>query len=193
MTLSKTKAVLSTFACAAGLAACGGVIDKFGPVGGTLTGLGAGLQTTLQNNGGDNLVVSANGPFTFPTQLASLAPFNITVLGQPTNQFCRVTRPTGVIPTDGFTATITSIACAPNSLGVTVSGLATGSAVSLANASTTLAISANGLATFPGILAGATAYAVTVSAQPSGQVCTLSNASGSIAAGVQSLVGLSCL
>ena len=193
MTFFKTQTVLSTIVCACALVACGGITETSGPVGGTLSGLGAGLQATLQNNGGDNLVVTANGPFTFPTKLASLAPFNVTVLSQPTNQFCKVTRPTGVIPTDGFTATITTIACADNSLGVSVTGLTAGNSVTLANSSATLAISGNGLATFPGILAGATAFAVTVSAQPSGQVCTLSNASGTIASGVQSVVGLSCL
>ena len=37
-------------------------------VGGTLTGLPAGDTVTLQDNGGDNLTLSTNGTFTFPTR-----------------------------------------------------------------------------------------------------------------------------
>lgn len=193
---AKTTALLAALACASALTACGGITETFGSVSGTLSGLQAGLQATLQNNGGDNVVMTANGTFTFPTQLRSLAPFSITVLAQPTNQFCSVTRPTGVIPTNGLAANISTIACAANSLGATVTGLAAGQSVTLSNGlatPATVTITANGVTTFSGILAGTTAYAVTVTTQPTGQVCTLTNASGSIASGVQSLVGLSCV
>ncbi len=51
-------------------------------IGGTVTGLvGGGL--VLQNNGGDNLTVSANGAFTFPTSVSSGASYAVTVLTQP--------------------------------------------------------------------------------------------------------------
>ncbi len=193
MHFAKPTSFLAALACAASLGACGGVAETYGLVSGTLTGLNAGLQITLQNNGGDDVVMTANGVFTFPTQLRSLGAFSVSVLTQPTNQFCTVTRPTGVIPTNGLKADITTVACAANSLGVNVTGLAAGQSVTLANAASTVTVSANGLATFPGILAGATAYAVTVTTQPTAQVCTLSNASGSIATGVQSLVSLNCI
>ena len=196
MNITKPACVLAVLACAATLTACGGITDTFGSVSGTLSGLGAGQQVTLQNNGSDNVVMTSNGVFTFPTQLRSLGAFSVSVLSQPANQFCTVTRPSGVIPTDGFQANVTTVACAANSLGVNVTGLATGQSVTLANSSianSTLNVSANGLATFSGILTGATAYAVTVTAQPAGQVCSLTNASGSIASGVQSVVGLNCV
>lgn len=196
MNFIKPTFYLTALVCAATLSACGGITDTFGSVSGTLSGMGAGQQITLQNNGGDNVVMTSNGVFTFPTQLRSLGAFSITVLNQPTNQFCTVTRPTGVIPTDGFQANVTTVACAANSLGVTVTGLAAGQSVTLANsniASSTLTVSANGLATFPGILAGATVYAVAVTAQPTGQLCTLTGARGSIASGAQSLASLNCV
>lgn len=199
MNITKSARVLANLACAATLGACGGITDTFGSVSGTLSGLGAGQQITLQNNGGDNVVMTSNGVFTFPTQLRSLGAFSVAVLSQPTGQFCTVTRPTGVIPTDGLQANVTIVACAANSLGVNVTGLAAGQNVTLANSSnasnssSTLTVSANGIATFSGILMGATAYKVTVTTQPAGQVCNLSNASGSIASGVQSVVGLICV
>ena len=193
MKIAKPAHVLAALVCAAALTSCGGITDTFGFVSGTLTGLGAGQQVTLQNNGSDNVVMTSNGVFTFPTQLSSLGAFSVTVLAQPANQFCTVTRPTGVIPTNGLQADITTVACAANSLGVNVTGLVAGQSVTLANASNSVTVTANGLATFPGILAGATAYAVTVTTQPAAQVCTLTNATGSIASGVQSVALLNCV
>lgn len=193
MLFAKTTSFLAALACAATLGACGGITETFGTVSGTLSGMNAGQQITLQNNGGDNVVTTANGVFAFPTQLRSLGAFSVSVLNQPVNQFCTVIRPTGVIPTNGLQANITTVVCAANSLGVNVTGLAAGQSVTLANSTNTVTVVANGLVTFPGLLAGATAYALTVSTQPAAQVCTLSNASGSIAAGVQSLASLSCV
>jgi hypothetical protein len=48
-------------------------------VGGTLTGLPAGDTVTLQDNGGDNLTLSNNGTFTFPTALPNGQSYSVTV------------------------------------------------------------------------------------------------------------------
>jgi 6-phosphogluconolactonase (cycloisomerase 2 family) len=73
-------------------------------VGGTLTGLnGTGL--VLQDNGGANLTVTANGTFTFVTQVASNQPYAVTVSTQPSGpaQLCRVTNGTGTVTTANIT------------------------------------------------------------------------------------------
>jgi 6-phosphogluconolactonase len=73
-------------------------------VGGTLTGLnGTGL--VLQDNGGANLTVAANGSFTFVTKVASNQPYAVTVSTQPTGpaQWCRVTNGTGTVTTANVT------------------------------------------------------------------------------------------
>lgn len=58
-------------------------------IGGTVSGLtGSGL--VLQNNGGDNLAISADGAFTFATAIAANAPYNVTVSTQPSGQTCSV-------------------------------------------------------------------------------------------------------
>jgi hypothetical protein len=65
-------------------------------IGGTVTGLlGSGL--VLQNNAGDDLVINANGSFTFATQVDHGDTYDVTVKTQPTvpDQFCRVTRGSG--------------------------------------------------------------------------------------------------
>ncbi|MGO8735253.1 MAG: protein kinase domain-containing protein [Terriglobia bacterium] len=70
-------------------------------VGGTVSGL-AGAGLVLQDNGADNLAVSANGPFSFTTALANGTAYNVTVLTQPANptQTCSVTSGSGKV-TDG--------------------------------------------------------------------------------------------
>jgi hypothetical protein len=50
-------------------------------VGGTLTGLPAGDTVTLQDNGADNLTLSNNGTFTFPTALPNGHAYSVTVSG----------------------------------------------------------------------------------------------------------------
>jgi hypothetical protein len=70
----------------------GGTGSTF-PISVTVTGLsGSGL--VLQDNGKDNLAISANGTFTFKTHVTSYA---VTVLTQPSNptQTCAVTNGTG--------------------------------------------------------------------------------------------------
>ncbi len=59
-------------------------------VGGTVSSFTTGTLV-LQNNGGDDLTITANGPFTFATELEDLAIYDITILSQPFEQTCRVT------------------------------------------------------------------------------------------------------
>ncbi len=68
-------------------------------IGGSVTGLtDAGL--VLQNNGGDNLSVSANGSFTFATPVAQGGAYAVDVLAQPTGQTCTVTNGSGTANAD---------------------------------------------------------------------------------------------
>ena len=52
-------------------------------IGGTVSGL-TGTGLVLQDNGGNNLSVSASGSFTFTTAIASGGAYSVTVLTQPT-------------------------------------------------------------------------------------------------------------
>ncbi|MDM0078948.1 beta-propeller fold lactonase family protein [Variovorax sp. J2P1-59] len=73
-------------------------------VGGTLSGLdGTGL--VLQNNGGDDLAVNADGSFTFTNQVATGAAFNVTVKNQPKalDQTCTVTNGSRTMGTSAVT------------------------------------------------------------------------------------------
>ena len=67
-------------------------------IGGTVSGLTGGT-VVLQNNGGNNLSISANGGFTFSTAIAQGRSHAVTVLTQPAGQFCSVTSGTGTVTT----------------------------------------------------------------------------------------------
>lgn len=76
-------------------------------VGGTVSGLTGSV--VLQNNGGDNLTVSANGPFTFSTALNNSTAYAVTVLTQPTGQTCSVGNGAGTV--SGANVTNITVIC----------------------------------------------------------------------------------
>ncbi len=80
-------------------------------VSGTATGLKGSL--VAQNNGGDDLTVSANGAFIFPVPVASGAAYTVTLLSQQDSagQKCSVSNGSGVI--GGADATDVVITCTP--------------------------------------------------------------------------------
>lgn len=74
-------------------------------LGGTASGLGAGKTVVLQNNGGDDLTVGANGGFTFATALAANAAYAVSMRTQPAGQNCTLANASGTV-----TANVSSIA-----------------------------------------------------------------------------------
>ena len=143
-------------------------------VGGTVSGLtGSGL--VLQNNGGNNLPISANGAFTFTTPVPSGSLYAVTVLTQPgtPTQTCVVTNGSGTI--GAANVTNVTVACSNNNVAPTISAVAvtrrSGDLVSnstIANvndaedAENTLAVTANGLAS--ATVNGVTVSGISVSA-----------------------------
>ncbi|EPX95205.1 40-residue YVTN family beta-propeller repeat-containing protein [Ralstonia sp. NT80] len=77
-------------------------------MGGTVSGLSAGKTVTLLDNGGDAVVVNANGNFQFPTKLAQGKPYAATVGTRPSGENCTVTNGSGTVGT----ANVTTIAVA---------------------------------------------------------------------------------
>ena len=162
-------------------------------VGGSVSGLSG--TVVLQDNGTDTLSVSANGSFTFGTQLASGAAYAVTVQANPSGQTCTVASGSGAIAS----ANVTNVAvtCTTNSGGATysvggsVSGLS-GTVVLQDNGGDTLSVSANGSFTFATQLPGGATYNVTVQANPSGQTCTVASGSGAIASANVTNVAVTC-
>jgi hypothetical protein len=194
MKLVTSTQILSAALLSLSLAACGGGTATSGSVGGTVTGLNSGTSVTLQNNGADNITMSSNTAFTFPTQIANLSPFSVTVMTQPLGETCSVTNGSGVIPTDGTTVNNVAVTCALNaSVGGTVTGLAPGTSVTLSSgAGTQATIDQNGQFAIAGLLPAGTAYTVSVTTQPAVGTCSVTSPSGTITSGVESMVTVSC-
>lgn len=66
-------------------------------VGGTVNGLASGSSVVLQNNGGNDLTISANGVFTFSTGVSSGAAYNASILTPPSTQPCTLTYGAGSV------------------------------------------------------------------------------------------------
>jgi len=76
-------------------------------IGGQVNGLISGKTLTLQNNGGDDLVITQNGVFSFATSLSDGDTYNVTISAQPSGGNCTVTNGTGTVSTvDVTTVTI---------------------------------------------------------------------------------------
>ena len=77
-------------------------------VGGTVSGLSG--TVVLQDNGGGNLSVTANGTFTFATKLASGAAYSVTVKTNPSGQTCTVSSGSGTVAAANVTSVAVSCA-----------------------------------------------------------------------------------
>ena len=81
-------------------------------VGGTVSGFAGNV--VLQNNGGDDLLITSNGPFTFPTALPDGSSYDVTVLSQPEGVNCLVLNGSGTI--NGANVTNVLVDCGSNIL-----------------------------------------------------------------------------
>jgi Galactose oxidase, central domain len=155
-------------------------------VGGTVTGL-TGTGLVLQDNGGDNLAITGNGPFTFKTAVAQGGAYLVTISTQPSSptQVCAVTNGNGAVNAN---ITGVQVTCQTPSLAIggTVTGVKGTGLVLENNGGDDLSITADGSFTFKTLLLNNAPYAVTVKTQPSGpsQNCTVSNGNGIATANV---------
>ena len=171
------------------------VTDTF-MVGGTVTGVnGTGL--VLQNNGGDDLEITATGTstFVFSTEVADGAAYAVTVLTQPgsPNQACTVTDGAGTV--DGAAVTNVAISCVDIFvIGGTVTGTIGTGLVLQNNGGDDLTITATGAFAFEAELTDGSTYAVTIASQPTGgaQTCVVANPDGNVAAAAVTNVIVLC-
>jgi len=133
-------------------------------IGGSVAGLGVGQSVVLRNNGGDDLTVSANGPFIFATKVSGGGSYAVSVGTQPQGMYCAVAAPAGTASAD--VSNVTVACAAPYTVGGTVSGLV-GQGLELALGTQHLGISGNGNYVFPIALApGPSGQGVLIAQQP---------------------------
>jgi hypothetical protein len=78
-------------------------------VGGTVTGLAPWDSITLQDNGGDDLTLSTNGTFTFPTALPNGHAYSVTLYTTSGQVACTFTNGSGTI--SGANVTSVAVSC----------------------------------------------------------------------------------
>ncbi len=83
-------------------------------VGGMVSGLAGTL--VLQDNGGDDLSVMANGAFTFATPVASGSTYAVTVKTQPAGLKCAVTGGSGAGSVGAANVTTATVTCYPSTV-----------------------------------------------------------------------------
>jgi len=159
-------------------------------IGGTVSGLSGTLA--LQNNGGDDLTISADGAsFIFNTALADGSTYNVTVKTQPDGQTCTVSNNAGTISGDDVTDVTVTCSVDTYTVGGTVNGLS-GTLVLQNNGGDDLQITSDGAFTFSTALADGAGYNVTVKTQPAGQTCIVINGSGTISSADVTDVSVNC-
>ena len=170
-------------------AGCGGSNSGNATISGVVSGLATGTSVTLADNGADNIVVSANGGFSFRSTVGSGSGYNVTVATQPTGESCLISYGSGVIDYAGDSIGNVTVNCSANaSIGVVADSLASGQSVvfelTLANdpaniytATATTAGTVNeftsAASTVPVTLPLSAIYSVTISHQPATQSCAL--------------------
>jgi 6-phosphogluconolactonase (cycloisomerase 2 family) len=149
-------------------------------VGGAVAGLAAGTQLTLQDNGGDSLVLKDNGAFTFATAITEGGGYAITVSAQPAGQTCTVSNGSG----SNISADVNNVAVAcgvtTHAITAKITGVPAGSQLELVdNDGDPLTINTDGTFTFATPIVDMAAFAVRVSRRPLGAVCSVTNGTGS--------------
>jgi large repetitive protein len=166
-------------------------------VGGTLNGL-AGGSVTLQDNGGNDLVLSSTGAFGFSTPIATGQPYAVTVSANPTSpaQTCVVSNGSGTMGSAAVTNV--SVNCTTNTyvVGGTVTGLSGGDQIVVQdNAGDNTTITGDGAFHFPTPVASGGVYAVTLVASPTAPVsetCVVTNGAGTVGAANVTNVAVTC-
>ena len=159
-------------------------------VGGTVAGLNGELKLT--NNGGDEISVTSDGSFTFPTALDDGSAYSVAITQTPATQTCSLTNGSGNL--SGANVTNVEVTCADvptYSIGGAVTGL-NGTLVLRNNGGDDLSISADGSFTFATELLENDTYAVTILSEPATQTCTVSNGSGTVGTADVTSVAVTC-
>jgi hypothetical protein len=149
-------------------------------VGGNLIGLAFGDSLSLQDNGSDVLVLSANGPFTFAKPIFTGFPYQVTVTNptSPAVQTCVVTSGGGTMGTAPVNTV--GIDCTTNTytLSVTLTGLDPNDSFATYSSGGTVTFavgSGGGTLTFPNPIASGSTYygANQVAMGPDYQYCSI--------------------
>lgn len=177
-------------------ASCGGGGGRAAPVytiGGSVSGLTAGAQVTLTDNGTDSIAVDSNAPFTFATSVPQLSSYLVTVTASPVSQNCVVVNGSGSKVEANVSNIIVTCTTKAFEVGGSVAGLTGGGNVVLSdNGADLLTVSASGSFTFAKAVTYGSPYSVAVVTPPAGQTCSIDNSTSASVTGNVSTVSVTC-
>lgn len=171
------------------------------PVGGTVVGLAAGKSVTLQNNGGNDVVVNGTGTGSDSLAFSFLAVqsgnnFNVTIKTSSPGTTCAISGGTGTLGSAAVDSVVVNCGTDTYTVGGTVTGLA-GTVVVTNNGGNNRTISSNGSYAFSLPISSGASYDVKVKTQPAfppqTQVCTVSNGTGTVGAANVTNANISCV
>ena len=143
-------------------------------VGGSVSGLTSSI--VLQNNGSDDLTISQDSNFTFPTKVATGADYHVTVKTQPHPYFCTVSKNRGIMV--GNVADV-SVNCSFSTFTVsgTAAGVGSSYQLGLLNETVTIADNAsdNESFQFNTPIASGGGYTIKIPSQPDNHTCSVLN------------------
>jgi 6-phosphogluconolactonase (cycloisomerase 2 family) len=147
-------------------------------ISGTITGVTGTI--VLENNGRDDLTITADGAFKFPLGIPSGSSYDVTTKSATglLSQACTFANATGMVGDSDITNV--TITCAANDgLAATVTGLV-GSGLTLQNGNDSVPVTGNGTVVFPTELVAGQSYNVTIASQPTNptQTCVVGNGAG---------------
>ncbi|MCX7552360.1 hypothetical protein OS175_00595 [Marinicella sp. S1101] len=156
-------------------------------VGGGLTGLVTenGNTLILQNNSGDDLILSDNGPFVFSQPLADKTDYDVTVATAPTepDQNCQINQGAGTVTGDDVINVNVNCVVVTYTIGGSLNGLLPGETLTIENnGNDELILSENGDFVFTDQVDDLGTYEVTIIEKPTSpiQTCTIENATGNV-------------
>lgn len=157
-------------------------------VGGTLTGLVAG-SVRLQITGGEELLLTKDGPFVFATQFQLGATYEVSLVEAPAQTFTTLARNTGLIVSQVRDVGVTVVPAFR--VGGAVTGLA-GQMVLQLNGAEQATVVDSGAFQFSTLLHDGEPFAVTVLEAPANARWVLARASGTIAGADVTDVAVDC-
>lgn len=149
----------------------------------------------LQNNGGDNIKVAKNGPFSFTVAVSDGSTSTVSVITYPLGQDCAITAPTNVVAGNNISNVVVECTDKSYTVGGTVSGMVGAVTLQVAEEGETRVLAtqpADGLFTFATPLVHGSAYNVSASTDATVQTCTASANEGNVSGSNVSNVAVVC-
>ena len=143
-------------------------------VGGNVSGLSG---TLILENNGEQITVTSNGAYSFPTPVLSGAAYLVLINTQPAGQNCSIVNKSGSIGSGNVTNVNVTCVTSTFTIAGNVFGLS-GTLKLQNNAGDEITVAANGGFIFPTALNYGSGYDVTISQQPSAQTCQVISGSG---------------